>query len=68
MSIKQYARIEFLVSTYGNDKGDVVKVQDETEGEIYYYDGFRRYCYLYKEADKEDFRYIPKGQRLNGKT
>ena len=65
MSIKDFARIEFLQSGFGNDVGDVVKVVLETDGEVYYYDGFRRYCYVNKSEEGVSYRYIPKGVRAN---
>jgi hypothetical protein len=30
--IKDYARIEFLQNTFGNSRGDIVKVIEETNG------------------------------------
>lgn len=63
----KYARIEFLKPGFGNDVGDIVKVVDETPGEVYYYDGFHRWCYLYKKDEGIDYRYIPKGERVNAK-
>lgn len=60
---KNFARIEFLQSTYGNDKGDIVEVQQENDTEIYYYDSFRRWCYLLKSEEGTTYRYIPKGER-----
>lgn len=61
------ARIEFLETTYGNDKGDVVKVIKETESDVYYNDGFRRWCYLKKSEEGIVYLYIPAGTRLNSK-
>jgi hypothetical protein len=65
MSIKDFARIEFLQSGFGNDVGEIAKVVHETEGEVYYYDGFRRYCYMNKSEEGVNYRYIPKGVRAN---
>ena len=59
--------MEFLVSSFGNDVGDVVKIVCETDGEVYYYDGFRRYCYLNKSEEGINYRYIPKGVSLQKK-
>jgi hypothetical protein len=61
----KYARIEFLETTHGNDMGDIVRVVGETEGEVYYWDGYRRYCYLFKSEEGTTYRYIPKGERSN---
>lgn len=57
-------RIEFLENTFGNSKGDVVKVIQENDTEINYYDGFRRWCYVLKSEAGELYRYIPKGERV----
>lgn len=67
MSIKDFARIEFLKNTEGftNYAGNIVKVVQETETEVYYYDSFRRYCYLPKSEEGVSYRYIPKGVRAN---
>ena len=65
---KTPARIEFLTNGFGNSAGDIVKVVEETEGEVYYYDGFRRYCYLNKSEEGTEYRYIPAGERVNRKA
>lgn len=49
-------RIEFLKSGFGNDVGDTAKIVDETDGELYYYDGFRRYCYVNKSEEGISYR------------
>lgn len=41
-------KIRLLDSSFGNDSGDIVEIDQETEGELYYYDGFNRYVYVYK--------------------
>jgi hypothetical protein len=45
-------RVRLLTRAFGNSEGDIlsVKVVDDA-GSIYYYDGFRRWCYL--EASEE---------------
>lgn len=43
-------RIRILEQTLGNDPGDVVQVQEETEDEVYFYDSFGRWCYLPKSS------------------
>ena len=58
------ARIKFLVSMFGNDRGDIVRVVEETADEIYYYDSFRRYCYVNKADMGKEFEYIARGERL----
>jgi len=65
---KQPARIEFLESTFGNDVGDIVKVVQEDEKEIDYYDGYRRWCYVLKSEEGTTYRYIPAGTRVNQKV
>jgi len=67
MKTTNFARIEFLTPGFGNSAGDIVKVVYETEKEVYYYDGFRRYCYLNKSEEGTEYRYIPKGIRVNAK-
>ncbi|MFA6018605.1 MAG: hypothetical protein WC776_05530 [Patescibacteria group bacterium] len=64
---KQPARIEFLESAFGNSKGEIVKVVTENEKEIYYYDGFHRWCYVLKSEEGMAYRYIPAGTRTNQK-
>ena len=56
-------RIRFLVDTYGKSEGDTATIRLETEGEIYYYDCFRRWCYVYKTEEGTTFEYIK--QRKN---
>lgn len=65
ISIKDFARIEFLQSSFGNDVGDIVKVIEETDTEVYYNDSFHRYCYMNKSEEGVNYRYIPKGERSN---
>lgn len=67
MSIKDFARIEFLKNTTGftNYAGNIVKVVQETDTEVYYFDSFKRYCYLPKSEEGVSYRYIPKGVRAN---
>lgn len=48
----QSPTIEFLESTFGNDYGDIVKIQMIDElGNVYYDDGFGRWCYLRKNEE-----------------
>lgn len=61
------SRIKFLQSTFGNDVGDIVTIQHEENDEIYYNDGFRRYCYLLKSEEGIVYKYIPAGKRSNSK-
>jgi hypothetical protein len=39
-------RIIFLESTFGNYQGDIVRASLGDDGTAYYYDNFRRYCFL----------------------
>ncbi len=50
-------RIKFISVSFGNSEGDVTKVELETEKEVYYYDGFDRYCYLEKSLEGIEFEY-----------
>lgn len=51
-------RIEFLEDTYGNSKGERVNLIQEIDDEIYYNDGFKRYCYLLKSEEGKVFKVI----------
>ena len=53
------AKIKFVRDTFGNDKGDIVRVKKETEKEVYYYDSFGRWCYLLKSEEGAVYLYIP---------
>ena len=53
-------RIRFLDYMFGNDVGDVVNVQMMTDGAIYYYDTFRRWCYLNKSEEGTAFEWVRK--------
>jgi hypothetical protein len=44
-------KIRFLEDTCGNSKGEEVWVRGETDKEIDYRDGFKRWCYLYKAEE-----------------
>jgi len=55
-------RIVFIKSSFGNCSGDVVNVTEDDETSYYYYDGFKRWCYVDK-SDKS-ILFIPKGKRL----
>ena len=50
-------RIRLLKSGFGNDKGDVITVEEETDLELYYTDGFDRWCYMYKSEEGDSFEY-----------
>jgi hypothetical protein len=39
-------RVRLLQPMLGNSPGDVIVVTERTEGELYYYDGLDRWCYL----------------------
>lgn len=55
-------KIRFLTDTFGNSKGDVVGITMSTETELYYYDSFRRWCYLEKSLEGKDFEYVGKAK------
>jgi hypothetical protein len=50
--------IRFLKSSAYNSEGDIVPLANETDGEVYYYDSCRRYCYLSKTDDKDSFEFV----------
>ena len=49
--------IKFLKPTAYNDVGDIVPIVEETKDNIYYYDNFRRWCYIEKLTENIDFVY-----------
>jgi DNA-directed RNA polymerase subunit RPC12/RpoP len=51
-------KIRFLESTAWNDAGDETTVIEETDGEIYYYDGCKRWCYLEKSLEGKTFKFL----------
>jgi len=48
---KTLFKVRLLESTAYNDEGDILKVIFEDELDIYYYDSFKRYCYLEKFSE-----------------
>jgi len=54
----KYAQIEDLKN------GEIFRVVEETAGEVYFYDEFRRWCYFNKSEEGVNYRYIPAGVRL----
>jgi hypothetical protein len=50
-------RIVFLEDSFGNSKGEKTKVVSEDDHNIYYYDGFRRWCYFTKNERGLFFEY-----------
>ena len=54
--------IKLLTSGFGNSAGEVVKIDYETEDEIYYTDGFDRQVYLLKSEEDISFEYIQNGE------
>ena len=53
----KYAQIEDL-------NGEVFRVVIETDGEVYFYDADRRWCYYNKSEEGNNYRYTPAGVRL----
>lgn len=52
-------KIRFLTNKgFGNGEGETVWVQAEDEKNIYYTDGFDRWCYLEKELEGKDYEKI----------
>ena len=54
----KYAQIEDLKN------GEIFRVVEETAGEVYFYDEFRRWCYFNKSEEGVNYRYTPAGVRL----
>jgi hypothetical protein len=55
---KDRPTIRMLCTMFGNDEGDTVKISSETDEEIYYTDGFGRWCYLLKKDEGKDFEWV----------
>ena len=51
-------KIQFLENSFGNDAGDIVRIVQEDDACVYYYDSFRRWCVLFKEEEGKLFRYV----------
>ena len=51
-------KIRMLTSSLGNSAGETVKVKEESDGELYYYDGLGRWCYVYKYEEGTSFEYV----------
>jgi len=45
------SRIRFITATYAYSPGETVRVVEETDGEVYFYDHFRRWCYARKDEE-----------------
>ncbi|CAB1251615.1 protein of unknown function [Ruminococcaceae bacterium BL-6] len=50
-------RFILLKNTAYNDEGDILDIIEETDNEIYYYDSFKRWCYLNKSEEHNTFEY-----------
>jgi uncharacterized protein YaaW (UPF0174 family) len=50
-------RIIFLKSMAYNAVGDIVRVIEETDNALYYYDDCHRWCYQDKNKEKIDWKY-----------
>lgn len=59
---KNKPKIQMLTSGFGNDAGDIVKIFMETDGELYYYDEFRRWCYIEKSLENIEWKWGQKPQ------
>ena len=51
-------KIRILEMTLGNYPGEEVEIEEETEGEVYYIDGFERWCYFEKSEEGKYFEYV----------
>jgi len=54
----KYAQIEDL------ETGEVFRVVEETDGEVYFYDEDHRWCYWDKSNENFQYQYVPAGTRL----
>lgn len=52
----KYAQIEDLKD------GEIFRVVEETEGEVYFYDEDHRWCYFNKSEEGIYYRYFPAGE------
>ena len=52
------ARIEFLVDMYGNSAGERVWIEAEDGDNLYYTDGFERWCYVEKSLAGTEYKYV----------
>ena len=50
--------IRLIKDTFGNNEGELIEIEEETEGEIYYTDGLDRWVYLNKSEDGTTFRWF----------
>ena len=50
--------ILFLKSGFGNGVGDVVRVVQEDDKRLYFYDGLHRYCYVFRDDEGVEWRWI----------
>ena len=57
------SRIKFLESTFGNSVGDTVRIAEETENEVYYFDSFSRWCYVPKSEEGKSSSRMPDRRR-----
>ena len=57
----KYAQIEDLKD------GEIFRVVEETEGEVYFYDEDHRWCYFNKSEEGIYYRYFPAGERMRRK-
>ena len=58
MKKNKIARIEFLSDMYGNAAGERVWIESEDENNLYYTDGFDRWCYVEKFREGSEFKYM----------
>lgn len=50
-------RFKLLKDTAYNSEGDIINIVEESDNGIYYYDSFRRWCYLNKSEENDIFTY-----------
>lgn len=55
---KNKPKIRMLKSGFGNSAGDIVNVHALSEKTVSYYDGFRRWCYLWVSEEGDLWEWV----------
>jgi hypothetical protein len=63
MKYKLY-KIKFLEVMFGNSEEEVVWVETEDEKNIYYTDGYDRWCYLEKDLEGKTYKTLDKTTKI----
>lgn len=56
-------RIQFLTDMFCNSEGEIVEVAEETDNELYYYDGCGRWSFVFKDEEEVEFRTLPEDDK-----